>query len=141
MARFSCFMGAAFWLLTACGQSAGVSSAIGAAQPCIDSDGDGFGVDCALGRDCNDRDEKITHECRACAHPEPGCACASDQVPIPCFLPDTQLPDGNVMCHEGTRTCRDGLWSQCEGILSYYGSAREQPHTTALVELGATPEN
>lgn len=141
MSRLSSFLGAALWLLGACGQSGKVSDWADAGLPCVDLDGDGFGVNCALGRDCDDRDRSSTNECRVCAHPEPGCGCAIGQPPIPCFLPDEQLADGGVMCHEGTRVCRDGLWGQCQDVASYQAIPQEQPRSTALVVAGAAPQN
>src|SRR6476469_1360609 len=94
---------AAAVLLVACGQSVS-NSGSDAGPPCVDLDHDGFGINCSLGRDCDDHNDKSTNECRVCAHPETGCACAADQPPIPCFLSDEPLPDGNIMCREGTRS-------------------------------------
>src|SRR4051812_49090714 len=37
--------------------------------PCVDRDGDGFGMDCEPGRDCDDADPRVTNECYRCADP------------------------------------------------------------------------
>jgi hypothetical protein len=54
-----------------------------------------------------------------CARPEQGCACSPEQPPIDCY-PDPVVDDeGHMTCGRGTRYCRDGAWTACEGIESY----------------------
>ena len=112
-------------LLGACSGSGGGSPegphALGAdaAIACIDRDRDGHGDGCAEGADCDDHDPEMQSGCRRCALPNDGCACAAGTQPVSCYLDKSTDEDGNVMCHEGTRYCRDGLWSGCEGIHSY----------------------
>jgi hypothetical protein len=50
---------------------------------------------------------------------EQGCACAPGSPSESCFLPDTWLEHDQVMCSEGTRTCRGGVWSGCENTHEY----------------------
>ena len=106
---------------------------------CTDRDGDGYGQNCAYGRDCNDDDPNSTNECRDCVYPERGCSCNDGQAPISCFLPDKELEGGNVMCSEGSRYCRDGLWSGCEGVHEYVVTPEQG--ATLLVNPDAAPEN
>ncbi len=88
---------------------------------CDDRDGDGFGVGCGRGPDCDDADPRVTRECARCRVPEAGCACDGASGPVPCNL-DTGTtergPDGT--CNLGQRVCRDGAWSHCEA----FGGAR-----------------
>ncbi|MET0389887.1 MAG: lectin-like protein, partial [Polyangiales bacterium] len=94
---------------------------------CEDVDRDGFGRDCARGFDCDDSDPRITNECRSCNKPELGCACAPGSGPLSCFLPDTPLPEGDVMCREGTRYCRNEVWSGCESVHAYVVAPKPDP--------------
>ncbi|HMI93059.1 MAG TPA: hypothetical protein VK509_16930, partial [Polyangiales bacterium] len=106
---------------------------------CVDEDRDGFGRNCAMGQDCDDRTAAITNQCLACAHNESGCACRSDQQPVACFLPDQSLDDGAVMCREGTRHCRGGKWSGCEDVHNYV--VTPDPSATSLINADAAPKN
>lgn len=54
-----------------------------------------------------------------CSKPAEGCACDSSHKPLSCYLEPTADIDGSVMCHEGTRYCRDGVWSECGSVFSY----------------------
>ncbi len=115
-------------------------SAKGDAGPaCVDHDHDGFGLNCALGRDCNDNDPKSTNECRICAHPDVGCPCSAGTQPISCFGQDETLANGNVMCREGTRFCRNGNWGQCEDIHGYVVTPDRS--LTSLINPDAAPQN
>ena len=66
-----------------------------------------------------------------------GCACSDDQPPLPC-QPDgaaSQLSeDGELLCLEGTRVCRDGRLSACENVRAY---APPQRAPSALVDPDA----
>src|SRR5688572_4934987 len=111
------------------------SSEFDAGVTCEDVDHDGFGRNCARGYDCNDNDPKSTNECRSCAAPELGCSCAPGAGPVSCFLPDEALPGGDVMCREGTRFCREGVWSGCESVHSYVVAPK--PETQRVIDPNA----
>ena len=111
------------------------STGFDAGVTCEDQDHDGFGRNCDKGYDCDDKDPHKTNECRTCAQPELGCACA-DTTPASCFLADRSLPGGDVMCSEGTRYCRAGVWSACEDVHSYVVASRAD--TQAIVDPTAT---
>lgn len=86
---------------------------------CLDRDGDGFGEHCPAGPDCNDHDHSVHEHCLHCAEPEEGCACDEAGDPARCYLDKTTDDAGAIMCHEGTRYCRDSLWSACEEVHDY----------------------
>ena len=98
-----------------------------------------IGQNCAYGVDCNDGSKASTNECRSCAYPEAGCDCAEGTQPIACFLTDTMLEGGDVMCREGTRYCRKGLWSACEDVHSYV--VTPDSNALALISGDAAPVN
>src|SRR5688572_4074008 len=127
-------------LLASCSNETSAPSdpaAMDAGAPCIDRDRDGFGLNCPLGNDCDDRTAASTNECRSCQFPDTGCACDANAQPTACFLQDMPLDDGNVMCREGTRFCRNGLWGQCEDVHSYV--VVPDPTATALIDPNAPP--
>ncbi len=100
-------------------------SAGASASGCVDQDGDGFGDNCSAGRDCNDFNPTVTDQCfSACSDPSKGCDCNGD-APVPCFLDQTANPDGTIMCHEGTRYCRNGTWGACEDVHTYSVAPRQ----------------
>ncbi|MDD9942454.1 MAG: hypothetical protein OXU20_15555 [Myxococcales bacterium] len=87
---------------------------------CVDGDGDGYGNGCENGYDCDDGDPDRFTGCLDCAQHDPGCACDPGTPLETCFLEPSEADvEGMVMCHEGTRYCRDGVWSACEDIFSY----------------------
>jgi hypothetical protein len=79
---------------------------------CIDRDGDGFGLNCPLGADCDDTNATVTIGCHICDHPSPGCPCATENARSQC---------GKVAAQEGTQTtcsygesvCTGGAWGEC----------------------------
>lgn len=90
---------------------------------CRDADGDGFGTGCDRGRDCDDADPMVTNECVICATPQQGCKCTPGTKPMMC-TPDKKKVvvngvSGTLVCTEGYRYCRDGLYSDCEIIQMY----------------------
>ena len=97
---------------------------------CVDDDGDGFGLHCNGGADCDDEDPDVTDECRRCvANPGrkaniKGCPCDAGTPPMSgCDPPDVAAVmdgvQGKVVCSEGTWYCREEKWSACEILLQY----------------------
>ena len=68
-----------------------------------------------------DRDPKMTTQCHAgCSQRrEQGCPCRDEGAATSCFITGEALPDDKLMCTEGTRVCRAGLWSGCENTHDY----------------------
>jgi len=86
-----------------------------AATACVvDEDGDGYGLGCARGSDCDDGDPKIDTQCLACAKPEEGCDCEPGTSAVECFTQALTDHD-TLLCTNGTRFCRDAKWTACEG--------------------------
>lgn len=81
---------------------------------CVDNDGDGYGVDCENGPDCDDTDAFHHNDCPHCmGGPAEGCLCDTDE-PVACY----DGPDGTIdvgICRAGYRRCVDGVWGGCEG--------------------------
>ena len=93
------------------------------ADLCVDNDGDGCGAHCDRGADCDDSDASITNECRVCATPKQGCKCTPGTKPLDCDPADIRTTvngvQGTLVCTEGFRYCRDGMYSDCEIIQMY----------------------
>src|SRR5262245_12077586 len=108
-------------LSSACAEHGGRHGvAAGESEACpADLDHDGYGEGCELGPDCDDDDRQIHQGCGVCARPQQGCECALGSPAVSCFLPATPGSDGELLCQEGTRYCRDGAWSGCESIHTY----------------------
>ena len=90
----------------------------------MDEDGDGFGQNCKLGKDCDDTDPNVTDECRRCVMPNLGCPCTPGTMGMRCdpkYMKKTTMngQTGTLVCSEGTRYCRDGVYSDCEVLLQY----------------------
>ncbi|HEY2734497.1 MAG TPA: hypothetical protein VGI70_10965 [Polyangiales bacterium] len=88
-------------------------------QACIDNDGDGFGVNCSAGSDCDDDDPTVTDECLRCNSPSKSCPCTPGTKSVACTPPPVRVEGGELVCHEGSRYCRDGAWGDCETIGQY----------------------
>lgn len=86
---------------------------------CIDVDGDGYGFQCAGGSDCDDNDRTVHTSCGACGSPSEGCACEPGTAAVDCTLPYSVTASGSLLCRNGTRYCRDGKWTACEGLASF----------------------
>lgn len=54
----------------------------------------------------------------SCLRPEEGCPCTV-AGPIDCYLDATHTSTTDVICHRGSRYCREGVWSGCESIVDY----------------------
>jgi hypothetical protein len=96
----------------------------GALEPCIDEDADGYGSNCRLGDDCDDSDTSITNLCVLCLQGVlKGCPCEPGTKPTPCDPEDIKTTRngvrGTLTCSEGTRYCRDGVYSACEALVEY----------------------
>jgi hypothetical protein len=78
---------------------------------CRDEDGDGFGVGCAQGQDCDDADESVTFEC-ACDEPSSGCPCDEPGRAAPCGRAYASA-GSQLVCGQGVTTCVDGSWGEC----------------------------
>lgn len=92
-------------------------------RECMDEDGDGFGRYCRPGNDCDDEDETVTDECRRCVTPNKGCPCEPGTMPMYCNPEDVAATmdgvTGIIVCNEGARYCRDGVYSDCEILWQY----------------------
>ena len=85
-------------------------------EECEDEDGDGFGDHCKKGRDCNDDDPEDTDLCFRCnkdPHDE-DCPCDKGTKPMFCIPPDIVMNGQTYVCSEGSKYCRDEMWSVCE---------------------------
>lgn len=104
------------------GRPPGVSledmDAAAGARECIDEDGDGFGQFCD-DLDCDDEDPDVTDECYRCGSPAENCPCEPGTDAVFCDPPDIEVEGGLLVCSEGTRYCRDSVWSECEIIGDY----------------------
>jgi hypothetical protein len=106
---------------------------------CIDVDVDGYGFQCERGEDCDDQDPALHDSCARCSSPNEGCVC-ENQAPVDCRLPYELHPSGALLCRDGTRYCRDGRWTGCEGVASYLVPAEEATlRGRALVDADAGP--
>lgn len=103
---------------------------------CIDEDGDGYGVGVCAGRDCDDRDPRLTTGCcgdGVCAPAEDcvvDCApceavdcgdnahCAATGLAVACVCDSGHVADGKGGCMPVTAVCGDGLCQETETSLS-----------------------
>lgn len=134
---------ASLLLLAACGddrKAAGVNATW--EDVCIDLDGDQYGFQCADGSDCDDSDPALHAGCSKCRKPDDGCACDASQKPLDCSLPLAVDAHGALICRTGTRYCRDGQWSACEGVATFAVAAGEARavSTRALIDPDAAPQ-
>ena len=80
-------------------------------ESCIDEDGDGFGVSCDLGEDCDDSNPNFNIICPDCTKANyPGCVCSGKSAP--CYSADPTTK-GIGKCKAGTQSCKAGIWQQC----------------------------
>lgn len=107
-------------------------------EECLDKDGDGYAAKtatCSTGRDCDDSDPEITDECYRCVRPAEGCPCEQGQPPISCHLESTEDESGQIVCHEGTRFCQEGKWTDCQSVRSYF--APSSGNTAKIIDPDA----
>jgi hypothetical protein len=86
---------------------------------CQDADGDGYGPHCEAGDDCDDADDTVFEECGVCSDVREGCLCDAAAVPIDCKVPLDKIEGDPLLCKVGKRYCRDGVWSDCIGVVQY----------------------
>lgn len=80
---------------------------------CQDDDGDGRGVGCPAGDDCDDYNPNFAMVCPDCSKGNfPGCPCKSKSVP--CYSGDPATA-GIGICQSGVQTCKDGFFGTCVG--------------------------
>ncbi|MBT8494990.1 MAG: hypothetical protein KJO07_18215, partial [Deltaproteobacteria bacterium] len=72
-----------------------------------DFDGDGYGVGCEAGPDCNDADPNFNVDCCFDGNDFTGCPCKQSEGPLDCFDGDPALA-GVGACTRGTRSCLEG---------------------------------
>lgn len=86
-------------------------------ESCVDRDGDGYGVHCADGPDCDDDDDTrhigcVEVDCTQVPSGE-GCACQGTAIRS-CFSGLDGAQELGV-CQAGKRFCNGGVWSACDG--------------------------
>jgi streptogramin lyase len=82
---------------------------------CVDKDGDGYGQDCFLGKDCDDANPNFTIYCPPCGQQTAeGCKCSQPGASEVCYEGDPGSV-GIGECQLGMRTCSNGFWSACTG--------------------------
>ncbi len=69
---------------------------------------------------------------RGCSRPAEGCPCRSGQPAVSCELEPGLDQAGQTTCHEGTRQCRDGVWSACESVFTFLAGPAHK--VSALVD-------
>jgi hypothetical protein len=108
----------------------------GGPAECVDQDGDGFGVNCARGPDCDDTRTTVTNECFACMSAAPGCKCSAEGTRRSCGKVKARVGT-QITCISGEMACASGIWGECipDGkMVETVSSARH-----ALGIVGATP--
>ncbi len=80
-----------------------------------DDDGDGYGLGCPNGEDCDDMNPNFTVTCPDCSKPGvPGCLCKATEKPVSCYSGDPATK-GKGVCAPGNYLCKNGFWSECMG--------------------------
>lgn len=59
-----------------------------------------------------------------CPYPGEGCICEPGADAIECVLPPV-TSGGRTVCQHGTRSCREGVWSACENITTFFPSSNK----------------
>jgi len=117
------------WCLIGCG---GDDDGGDDGAPSLTTDaGDGFGRYCDEGPDCDDDDSEMTDECVRCAEPNKGCPCEPGTKYMTCDPEDKRIVmdgmSGTLVCSDGARYCRRGLWSDCEILMEYSTFVPDSP--------------
>lgn len=80
---------------------------------CLDDDGDGYGINCELGKDCDDLNPNFGIICPDCSSGNvSGCSCKGKSTP--CYS-DNLESIGKGICKAGTQVCKNGFWGACLG--------------------------
>lgn len=89
---------------------------LGESAICVDVDGDGYGLGCAKGRDCDEADPAVTDKCYRCPHEGiEGCECGTVGAVAGCGQVSEKLANGTLICGYGTSTCgTNNLWTKCQ---------------------------
>ncbi len=90
---------------------------------CVDEDGDGFGMFCSSGSDCDDQDPALNQNCLDAGNVD--CAVTPFSAGCPC-LPGAQrecydgppATEGVGLCVAGSTLCIDGVWQACNGAVT-----------------------
>lgn len=101
--------------------------------PCIDLDGDGFGLHCTAGADCNDGDATRAANCGGRNVGTEGPCDVPSSVAVSCFGAPSLLDSGDTLCSRGTRFCVGGQWSHCSSDDEFTLSGN---HLLPLVSTG-----
>ncbi len=82
---------------------------------CIDLDGDGYGLNCYMGKDCDDTNPNFGVYCPQCAlQVFEGCKCSLEGETTICYEGEPGSA-GTGVCRLGQRFCQEGYWSDCQG--------------------------
>ena len=92
---------------------------------CVDNDGDGYGVNCPRGPDCDDTDPNVTIQCLQCHDGVHGCPCTSKGASAECGKLTTRNGD-YLTCQMGYSTCDGTAWGTCVGNTTIH-VARSNP--------------
>lgn len=94
---------------------------------CVDEDGDGYGLGCTRGNDCDDEDASFTVSCQCDSRPSPGCPCEEQGQSASCGRAYAKI-GSQLMCGQGVTTCADGHWGECvlTGDISLVESSKTQ---------------
>jgi streptogramin lyase len=92
-----------------------VTPDVGQPKDCIDKDGDLYGKNCYLGKDCDDTNPHFTIYCPPCeTQNAPGCKCWQEGLAEVCYEGDPGSV-GVGECQLGQRYCQQGYWTSCVG--------------------------
>ena len=82
-------------------------------QTCVDKDGDGYGLGCYKGGDCDDNNPNFATICPDCSKQNwEGCPCKS--AAANCYSGEPQWI-GKGICQAGIQLCKSGYWGMCTG--------------------------
>jgi hypothetical protein len=112
------------WWLVAVAFAAGMAcgsedtTPVNRPNACVDRDGDGYGIGCTLGLDCDDNDPAVTTECQDGGTGATGGG-GFGGAPVACTEGQTAScklyidAGAFTRCYDGERTCENGEWGAC----------------------------